>query len=720
MKQLTQKLKKGRIEIRELSLPMLPAGHIIVRNHYSLISAGTESSTVATARKSLIGKAKARPQQAKQVLDVLKTQGPTQTYRIIMKKLDAYSPLGYSCAGEVVDIAADVKDFHIGDIVACAGITASHAEYVSIPVNLAVRLSPKADMKAAAYNALGAIAMQGVRRAELSLGESCAVIGLGLIGQLTGMLLKASGITVYGIDIDPGAISRTGKDVCDAAWVRKTPGLAEKIEQATHGLGVDAVIITAGTSSLDPVNFAGRICRKRGRVVIVGAVPTGFDRDPHYYRKELDLRMSCSYGPGRYDPSFEEKGVDYPPAYVRWTEKRNMEAFQRLIESGQVNAGELTSHVFEFEKAAEAYELILNRSEPFFGVLLAYDLDQEAEAPSVVPPSLEPREQNGLSFIGAGSYAQSFLLPNFKAINGITLRGVVTRSGTTSQRVADQYGFEYSSDDPQKILSDSSTHTVFIATRHDTHGPYVLSALENGKNIYVEKPLCITEDDLIKIAKAYEDTQGKQQLMVGFNRRFAPHVRKLKTQLSRMPMSVVYRINAGAIPSESWIQDVEIGGGRIIGEGCHFIDLITHLTSSLPKLIYASSMRNAGALEDTVSLTIEYENGSIGTVHYFANGAKALTKEHIEVFQDGNTYIIEDFIKSRWYLAGQKAKIDKAPNQNKGQAEMVKQFLEGLKNGKAAPISFPEIYAVMAASIAANISLRTHAPVKIKPIGPLT
>jgi polar amino acid transport system substrate-binding protein len=476
-------------------------------------------------------------------------------------------------------------------------------------------------------------------------------------------------------------------------------------------LGVDSVIITAGTSSLDPVNFAGRICRKRGSVIIVGAVPTGFERDPDYYRKELDLRMSCSYGPGRYDPNFEDKGIDYPAAYVRWTEKRNMQSFHKLIENENIDVAGLITHEFEFEKAAEAYELILGRTEPYFGVLLSYDIEKPSALSEVKDPPKAAAANNGVSFIGAGSYAQSFLLPNIGKIDSLNLRGAVTNSGTTSQRVADQYDFDYCSDDPSKVFADAETSTVFIATRHDTHASYVLDGLKAGKNVYVEKPLCLTTEELQDIADAYKGSD--KHLMVGFNRRFAPHVQNVKGALGSTPMSVTYRVNAGNIPADSWIQDMEVGGGRIIGEGCHFIDLITFLTGSLPTRVYASSMRGASGTEDTVSINIEYENGSIGTVHYFANGAKSLSKEYIEIFQDGTSHVIDDFKVTSSYRSGGKPDVEKSAIQNKGQTEMVTQFINRVNEGGEPLIPFSEIYGVAAATLAAVASLRHHMPVQI-------
>jgi len=373
MKQLTQKLKTGDLKITETPVPITSKGQVLVRNYFSLISAGTEGSTVKTARKGYIGKAKERPEQVKQVLQTLRTQGPVQTYRSVMKKLDSYSSLGYSSVGKVINVSADASGFTSGDLVACGGLSACHAEVVSVPMNLCVKLEPDADLKQAAYNTLGAIAIQGVRQADLRLGETCAVIGLGLLGQLTCLLLKASGVRLVGIDVNDAMVEMAGTHCCDSAVVRTKTGIEGKIAQFTDGIGCDAVIITAASDSLDPINFAGAICRKRGTVVVVGAVPTGFDREPHFYKKELQVRMSCSYGPGRYDPAYEEKGLDYPPAYVRWTEKRNMQAFQSLLYQKKIDVGYLTTHTFSLEDAPKAYDMMMAKSEPFVGILIGYD-----------------------------------------------------------------------------------------------------------------------------------------------------------------------------------------------------------------------------------------------------------------------------------------------------------------------------------------------------------
>jgi len=719
MNQLTQKLKSGEMTIQELPWPQVGTGMVLVRNHYSLISAGTEGTTVKSARKGLIGKANERPQQVKQVLDVLKKQGPIQTYRAVMKKLDAYSPLGYSSAGEVIEVGFDVTEFAVGDKVACAGIGyANHAEIVCVPVNLCVKLPQDADLKNASYNTLGAIALQGIRQADLRLGENCAVIGLGLLGQLTCLMLRTSGVRTFGIDIDKAAVEKAQGHCVDAAWIRSDAGVAEQMETATGGLGVDAVIITAGTSSLDPINFAGEIARKKGRIVVVGAVPTGFDRNPYYYRKELDLRMSCSYGPGRYDLNYEEKGLDYPAAYVRWTEKRNMQAFQDLIHSGAINLDYLTSHEFPLEQAPQAYDMIVTRSEPFLGVVLKYDVAKPLKQGKVAISPSKPAGKVNLAFIGAGSYAQGNLLPNIpKNDSDIVCKGVLTNSGTTSKRVAERFGFEFCTSKSDDIIQSDDINTVFIATRHDSHADYVKQALQAGKHVFVEKPLCLTLDELTEIEALYNSKLKAQDselplLMVGFNRRFAPLAKRLKESLGPVPVSMIYRINAGAIPADTWIQDPAIGGGRIIGEVCHFIDFLTFISGSLPARVYASALPDPNHLNDTVTINLVFKNGSIGTVAYYANGSKSLAKEYVEIYQSGLTGIIRDFKHLEIHTNGKRVR-KRLLNQDKGQAVMVRAFIDSVKNGGLALIRPDEIFAVTKATFAVVESLKTRQVVSV-------
>ena len=711
MKQLTQKLKEGKINIIEVPVPEVTKGEILVRNIYSCISSGTESSTVKAARKGYLGKAKERPEQFKQVLEKLKTQGFLQTYRAVMKKLDAHSPLGYSCVGQVVDLAPDVREFSLGDYVACGGGSASHAEIVSVPENLCVKISPDTDLKQAVYNTLGAIAMQGVRQADLRLGESCAVIGLGLIGQLTCVLMKAAGVKVVAVDINSAMVEMAGKHCADFAIARDEPGIEQRILNFSNGMGCDAVIITAASSSLDPINFAGAIARKKGNIIIVGAVPAGFDREPYYYNKELTVKMSCSYGPGRYDPIYEEKGIDYPYAYVRWTEKRNMESFQELIASKKIDISYLTTHVFTLDDAARAYDMVLEKSEPFAGILIEYDTIKEIKKVKIEiskeRKNLKKTPGVSIGLIGAGSYAQGFLLPNIPKADDVMLKGVMTTTSTSSRTAAERFGFEYCTCKIDDILDNDEINTVFIATRHDSHGAYVIKALKAGKHVFVEKPLCLNIEELNEIKECYEQKATHQlNLMVGYNRRFSPLTNILKSSLRPDPMAMFYRINAGAIPSDSWIQDRDLGGGRIIGEVCHFIDYLTFINGFLPVSVYASAMTEPKDLKDTLSLIIRYQNGSIGNIHYFANGSKALPKEYLEVYQSGITALLNDFCELSIFGGG-KPKKNKLLSQNKGQKNEVRLFIESVKMNTPSPIPFEQIYSASLVSFNILESLQT-------------
>jgi len=713
MLQLTQKLTNGEMLVQEVPSPILGPGIVLVRNHFSLVSAGTEGSTVNAARKSLIGKAKERPQQVKQVLDVLAQQGPVQTYRAVTKKLEAYSPLGYSSAGEVIDVGAGVSEFAQGDRVACAGAGyANHAEVVAVPVNLCVKLPEQADLRAAAYNTLGAIAMQAVRQADLRLGESCALIGLGLLGQLAGLLLKASGVRVFGIDISPFQVALAQEYFADLALTRSTPGIDSQVQSLTHGLGVDAVIIAAATDSSDPINLAGALARKKGKVVILGAVPTGFDREPHWYKKELDLRMSCSYGPGRYDLAYEEKGIDYPAAYVRWTEKRNMEAFQHLLAEGKIDVGYLTSHEFPLAEAPKAYDMIVQKTEPHLGILLRYETGQPVNRHNrVMVSGVKPAAAIGIGCIGAGSYAQGNLLPNIPQKDStIACKGVLTNTGTTSKRVAERFGFEFCTDNEQDILGNPDINTLFIATRHDSHAGYVAKGLQAGKHIFVEKPLCLSQEELAEIVHLHQAAPDAQ-LMVGFNRRFSALSAAFKKRMGSGPMAMLYRVNAGFIPGESWMQDSEIGGGRIVGEACHFIDYLTWLNGSLPVSVYATALPDPGNHNDTVTIHLSFANGSTGVVAYYANGPKTMPKEYVEVFQAGSSAVLQNFKEVVFF--GRKKERERLFNQDKGQKQMVEQFLRSLRSGKPL-IPFAEIVSATRASFAVLASLQSGQPVSVQ------
>jgi predicted dehydrogenase/threonine dehydrogenase-like Zn-dependent dehydrogenase len=714
MKQLTQKLKDGKLQILDVPVPVLAPGTVLVRVHYSVISAGTESGTVTTARMSYVGKARSRPKDLKQVIDTVKQKGPVQTYRDVMKKLDAHSPLGYSVAGEGVEVAPDVKGFGPGDLVACGGKDyANHAEYDVVPANLCVKLPPGANTKDASYNTVGAIALQGIRQADLRLGETAVVIGLGLIGHLTCLMLRASGVRVIGIDVVPSAVELARKHCADHAFTTDEPGLEEKIAELTGGIGADAVLITAGTESEGPINLGGALARRKGRVVIVGWIGTGFDQDT-YYKKEVDLRLSCSYGPGRYDPLYEERGIDYPAAYVRWTENRNMQAFQELLASGKIDIGYVSTHTFKLDEAADAYDMILGKDEPFLGIVIEYESEKREPGVTVEVAGTRATGKPVIAFIGAGSYAQGNLLPQL-AGKGPVLRAVMTATGTGGRSVADRYGFEIATSDEDVIWSDDAIDTVFVATRHDSHARYALKALTTGRNVFVEKPLCLNAGELDEIAGAYESlaAEGKAgALMVGYNRRFSPLTTALKEAVGDGPMSMLYRVNAGAMPADHWMQDPDIGGGRIIGEACHFVDYLIFMNGSLPVEVSAAVMNEPSHLEDTVAIVLRFENGSVGTVSYFANGSKGLPKEYIEVNRAGTTGVLTDFKGLKIYGTGKPA-AKKLAGQNKGQPEMMAAFLAVVREGKPSPIPFGEIYAGMLATFRAVESMRTRQLLKL-------
>lgn len=707
MYQLTTNQKTGKIEITEVPFPAMGKGKILVRNHFSLISSGTESVKVSTAKKGYIGKAIDRPEQVKQVINIAKKEGVLSAYKKVNNKLDSLGALGYSSSGTVVEVGSGVNGFIVGDRVACAGMDiANHAEIVAVPFNLAVKIPDKVSMEDASYSTLAAIALQGIRQADLRLGESCVIIGMGLVGQLTIQMLNAAGIHAFGIDIDPSTIPFSERSGATLAFTRNDPQLEQMIVSYSGGFGVDAVIITAGTSSLDPVELAGKLCRHKGKVIIVGAAPTGFSRG-NYYMKELDLRMSCSYGPGRYNPNYEEKGLDYPIGYVRWTENRNMQAFLDLVACKKVNPGMLSTHTFEFKDALKAYQLLMNKDEAFLGILLKYDTKTTVEP--TVKTRLKPVIPSNLniSFIGAGSFALDSLIPNIQIG---TLVSVANARSHTSVSVARKFGFIRATGNGDDIIQEEDSNVIFVATRHNTHFDYVKKALQNGKHVFVEKPLCMNVEELEIIRLEYE--KQKVHLMVGFNRRFAPFIQKMKRSLPKTGnIAINYRINAGYIPPDSWIQDVETGGGRIIGELCHFIDLVMFLSGERIDSVSAFSMNNALGLDDTLNVNLNFKNGNIATISYFSNGSKELKKEYLEVFSSGMAYIINDFKTMEVY--GKRRKIEKMINQDKGHKSQVSSFLCAIKNGEPTPIPFDDVYCTMLATFNVIKSIRTGKTIKV-------
>jgi predicted dehydrogenase/threonine dehydrogenase-like Zn-dependent dehydrogenase len=687
MEQLVQQLKDGKMELIQVPFPALHENWVLVRNHYSLISAGTEGKTVSDARAGFIGKAIARKDELRKVIRTARTAGVMKTYQMVKNRLEAPSPLGYCSAGEIIEVAPGVTEFRVGDRVACGGNTANHAEVVAVPVNLCARVPDTVNMKEGSMTTMGAIALQGVRQAELQLGEFAVVIGLGLLGQLTLQLLHASGIRALGIDIDPVQVNSAAKNGL-LAVDRNDEFLIQRVQNLTNGYGADAVIITASTSSNDPVNLAGELSRQKGKVVIVGAVSTDFNRT-HYFRKELDLRMSCSYGPGRYDPEYEINGIDYPIGYVRWTENRNMQAFLYLISEGRIEPGKLISHEFEFRDCPDAYDLIHTRREPFLGIALKYDIEKPLSKSPVVseksrPVSPVPVINAGI--IGVGSYAKNMMIPEISKL--VKLSGVYSSKPTDAAFITSKSPDVQSYGNAESLIADSSINTVFITSRHDSHARYVIQALQNNKHVYVEKPLCLNQEELDEIKNAFE--QSTSILMTGFNRRFSPLISEVKKMLPGIPLAINYRINAGTLPKDHWVHDMKRGGGRIIGEVCHFTDLCTYLAGSMVQSVNAVSLTDPHHLHDTMVATLAFENGSVASLSYFSNGNPEVAKEQLEIFCGGKVIRIDDF--RELIINGKRSGNRYLSGQDKGHSASFKAFTDSIMKGTPSPVPFSEQY----------------------------
>jgi len=718
LKILALTLNDGAVTMMETPAPAIAPGCVRVRTLFSAVSPGTEGNKIVTGRKSLLGKAKARPDQVRMVLDMARSIGIKGTIQKVRSKLEGAQPLGYSLAGEVIETGAGVKGFQPGDLVACGGGGyANHADEVVVPVNLVVPIPEGVAPDAAAFATIGAIAMQGLRLAEPTLGETAVVIGLGIIGQFAGQMLRANGCRVVGVDISPDAVEQARScGAVDEAFLSGSDAVEPGIERFTGGRGADVALICAATPSSEPVVSAGRMVRQRGRVVVVGAVGMELPR-ADYYEKEIRFSVSCSYGPGRYDPSYEEGGLDYPYGFVRWTEGRNIAAFLDLCAAGRVDPLGLVTHRFAFADAPAAYKLIADKAEPFTGVLLDYP-----ETASTSPRVVELRTGGGhagdlgVGCIGAGSYAQAFLLPHFKNAGGVDLTAVHTRSGLTAADAGRRYGFARAVDSATAVHEDPETSAVIIASRHDSHGPETLAALEAGKHVFVEKPLALDEQQLGAIAAALSTAAAKDGapvLQVGFNRRFSPAAREARRHFGAAPgpLTMMYRVNAGVIPGKHWIQDPEQGGGRIIGEVCHFIDLMQYFCGADPVEVRAICVGGDPERipEDDLLLDVRFADGSIGSVGYFAHGAGNLPKERLEILGAGRSAVIDNFSSVELY-DGRKKHGKRCPG--KGQAEEVAAFIEAVRKGEPTIPVISQI-AVTLATIKAVESLKTGLPVKV-------
>ena len=702
MRQILQNLKTGETELAEVPCPEVKPNHLLIRTTRSLISTGTERMVIEFSRAGLVAKATQQPQRLRAVIEKLGTDGVKPTIEALARKLDQPLMLGYCNVGIIVELGANVTGFAIGDRVACNG---SHAEVVSVPVNLCARIPDAVSDEEAAFTPLAAIALQGIRLAQPTFGESVVVIGLGLIGQLTVQLLRATGCRVLAVDVDESRLELArglGAETVNALAGQNPLVTAERF---SYGHGVDAAIVTAATKSNEPIYQAASMCRKRGRIVLVGVTGLNLSRE-QLYRKELTLQVSCSYGPGRYDPFYEEDGHDYPIGYVRWTEQRNFEAVLDAMATGKLRVDALISHRFALKDSRKAYELI-SGSQPSLGVILEYPT---SEAPEELRSRritlVGNREASGApspgtAFIGAGSYATSVLIPKFKSA-GARLVTVVSSGGTTAAYAGRKYGFRVASTDATAVLNDPAVDAVVIATRHDSHAQLVLNALEARKHVFVEKPMCLTLDELNRIESMYSGmlaTTGCPVLMVGFNRRFAPHVRRLKSLLTSVtaPKAFVMTVNAGLVPSEHWTHNRVTGGGRVIGEACHFIDLLRFLADS--RILAHDRLVLDTATRDSQTMHLRFADGSIGTIHYFANGSRAFPKERLEIFVGGAVLQLDNFKTLRAYGWPGFNRM-KLWSQDKGQAACAEAFLKTIHSGLPSPIPFDHIIEVSRVAIA--------------------
>jgi predicted dehydrogenase/threonine dehydrogenase-like Zn-dependent dehydrogenase len=711
MKQVIQESGTGVVRLEDVPAPVLRPGGVLVRTRHSVISIGTERMKLDFGRKTLLGKARERPEQVRTVLETAAREGVVATYRKVRARLAELSSLGYSLAGVVEAVGAGVRSLEVGDVVACAGAGyANHAELVWVPENLVVRVPDGVTTEAAAFATIGAIGLHGVRQAELQLGECAAVVGLGLIGQLTVQMLRAAGIRVVAVDVDPARVALAARH--GATAVLRRDDVEGTVRMATGGIGVDATIITAATSSDDPIRIAGRITRDRGRVVIVGAVPIRVPRSP-YYEKEIDVRLSRSYGPGRYDASYEEKGHDYPIGYVRWTERRNLAEFVRLVGDGAVRLDDIITHRFPFSDAERAYAE-LSGGGGALGVVLEYP-ESKAPEPRRIPlhggtaaeGAGSPRaggDRPGIGLVGAGSFATATLLPLLKKLP-VQLHGVATAGGVSARDAAEKFGFSYMAGSPDELFADPDVAAVVIATRHADHAALAAAALRAGKAVFVEKPLAIDEAGLSDVAGA---AAGGAQLLVGFNRRFAPATAFLRDCFSGVAGARVVhiRVNAGEVPADSWVHDPEVGGGRLVGEGCHFIDLARSLVGAPVTSVLASSIGGAdpaAKLQDNVQVTLHFADGSLASVLYTSKGTTKSGKERVEMYAGGRSGVIDDFRSAEFH--GPDGRQRWKGTQDKGHAAELKAFVEALRAGSASPIPLDELLNSSRATLAAARSL---------------
>jgi len=694
MRQVVQSPRTGKLELAEVPAPACASGQVLVRTQFSVVSPGTERQAMDFARRSLVGKARSRPDLVKQVLRKLAQEGPAPTLRAVLTRLDAPQPLGYACAGVVEAVGCDVTGFAPGDRVACAGAGyANHAEWVAVPENLVVRVPDEVELRKAAFATLGAIALQGVRVAAPTLGEIGAVIGLGLLGQLSVQLLRANGCRVLGIDLDPARV-RAARDQ-GAEWGGR-PGDDFEVwkDSATGGHGVDFAAVTAASESSEPLALAAELCRQKGRIACVGSTAMQLDRR-WLYEKELELRMSMSYGPGRYDRRYEELGLDYPLSYVRWTENRNLDAFLALVRSGAVDPLALDVREAPFADAERAYEDLAKGE---LGALaLVFRYDGETQLTLSVALGSETRATRsvavlgtvGVAFLGAGSYAKGILLPAVDAAENVRKLAISTATGPSARRTAERHGYAKCTTDSAELLGDPSVDLVFVATQHASHAGLAARALRAGKAVWLEKPAAISPEQLAELGAALAETRGF--LALGFNRRFSPHARRVRETFEsrRGPLAIHYSVAAGPTPGGTWHTDPAVGGGRVIGEVCHFVDLCSFLVGAAPVSVFASALGRDPETDDSIHALLGFPDGSSATIQYLAHASTALPKERFEASADGKTARCDNF--RRTTVHGGKGL--RTWNQDKGQATAVREVIAAVRAGAPSPFSWAEISA---------------------------
>jgi predicted dehydrogenase/threonine dehydrogenase-like Zn-dependent dehydrogenase len=691
MKQVLQSLKNGTTSLSDIPAPQLKAEHVLIRTRQSLISPGTEKMLLDFGKASLLQKARQQPDKISMVLDKIKTDGLLSTLDAVRSKLDQLIPMGYSNVGEIIALGKGVTEFHVGDRVVSNG---AHAEIVSVPKNLCCKVPATVCDEDAVFTVLGAIALQGIRLALPTLGETFAVIGLGLIGLLTVQLLRAQGCRVLGLDLDADKVALAKQLGAQALQVSAETDPIAVAYEFSRARGVDGVIITASTQSNEPIQQAAQMCRQRGRIILVGVSGLELAR-ADFYKKELSFQVSCSYGPGRYDPAYEEQGHDYPLGFVRWTQQRNFEAFLDILAQKTLTTAPLITHRLTFSESEAAYDLLTDNTSKI-GILLTYDIPaaQSLPAQTIQLNETMPAHSAALTVgvIGAGNYASRILIPAFKKA-GAVCKTLASTTGISGRRFGLAFGFHHVTTDVETLFTDPGIDTLIVASRHDSHARFVVKALRAGKNVFVEKPLCLSLNELEEIKDQYQNSH--QLLMVGFNRRFAPHIQKIKSLLAPVttPKSFIMTVNAGDIPATHWTQDAVTGGGRLVGEACHFIDLLRYLAGCPITAYHVAHMDQVAIRDDKVCITLSFSDGSLGTIHYLANGHRSYPKERLEIFSDGKVLQLDNFRKLRGYGWPNFKRLNLF-QQNKGQQECARQFMNAVKFALPAPIPAAELFEV--------------------------